>query len=627
MRASHKNENAPRLRYNYAPMRRFLLLLILLLVPMRSAVAQSEVAILDVDSADFPAITLTFSARDAQGNGLDPLPALQLFENDQPIPITDVQTLPTGVDVTFVIDNNRTIGGIDLIGDVSRLEKVKQTIGTYVEQYTGLGLDRVTVIAGQDDAALFLVEDAADAETVKDALAAYNPDPLPREAPIETMLLVAFEQAAAREPTSRYQAIVLFSDAEFLAEQVNFFDVREVAQRSDAVFFAGILGKFASDDEIENVNELIIPTGGAWVHMPQPEDFSEIAETIDSNGLVRQLRFRSEVREGGTQQLRLNVGDQIVEASYDVEILEPEILFLMEERPIMRSPDPDNPTEITPNRQQVRARVVFPDDHPRGLENVRFFVNGLEQRFFNPPVYDESGLLTFDWGIRSAETGEYNLIIELTDELGLTVRSQPFTQQVILRTQNEPTPEPTAIPPTPTLIPAPLQPAIDQAQRAIDSGFVTAALAVIALGLLVVLLMRIRKRRQERAVDSAETPTIIVPTPTPELPDNVFIEWQREEGGEKQLFPINSTSVYVGSDPFRADIILTDDSVSRRHAHIVFEENRFVLHDEESAYGTRVNFEPVNLRAQPIKNGDQLQFGSVRTTFRIFTEDQLHAES
>ncbi len=572
-----------------------------------------EITVLGVDSADFPNVDITFNARDPLGNGIEVLPDLQVFENDEPVSISDVQTVPTGVDVTFVIDANRTIAGIDLIGDISRLDKVKQVIGTFAEQYTGLGLDRVTVIAAQDDAALFLVEDAADVGTIKEALAAYNPDPLPRAAPIETMLNVAFQQAAAREPTSRYQAIVLFSDTEMLAEQVNFFTIREIAQQSDAVFFAAILGKFASDSEIASVAELYIPTGGTWVHMPQPEEFAPISEIIDSNSQVRRLRYRSEVREGGRQQVQLLVGETSVMMDYEVEIMPPEIIFLLEDVPLMRAPDPDNPTEFVPTRQQVRAKVEFPDGYLRGLDNVRFFVNGLEQRFSTPPVYDDSGLLTFDWGIAAAETGLYNLEIEITDELGHTVRSQPFVQQLILRTAEEPTPEPTPSLPPPTLVPPPLQPAMDQIQQALNSGLVTLILGGIAALLLAILLLRLKRRRDGRIKPT----TIIIPQPALQLPKSVFLEWKRE-GKDRQLFPINSPSVLIGSDPFRAEIILGDDSVSRCHARIAFEDEQFFLYDEASAYGTRVNFEPVHLRPHVITNGDELQFGSIRTIFRIY---------
>lgn len=597
-------------------MRRLLPLFVLFLTLTASAQSSLDVRILGVDSADFPTIDLTFAVRNASGSSPDALPDLQILENDEPVTITAVETIPVGVDVTFVIDANRTIGGIDLIGDVSRLEKVKQAIGTFVEQYTGLGLDRVTVVAAQEEAAQFVIEDATDAVAVREALAAYNPDPLPADAPIETMLSVAFQQAAAREPTDRYQAIVLFSDAENLAEQVDYFRLRDLAQQSDAVFFAAILGKFASDDEVASVAELYIPTGGTWVHMPQPEDFALISEIIDSNGRVRRLRFRSEVRAGGVQQVQLVVGEATAATTYEVEILPPNILFLMEDAPITRTPDAADPTLFTPTRQQVRARILFPDDHPRGLDNVRFFVDGVEQRFFNPPVYDESGLLTFDWGISAVATGSYTLEIEVTDELGLTTRSQPFAQRVVLQTGAEPTPAPTATAAAPTLVPPPLQPAIDQAQRAVDSGLVTTALAILAALLLTLLLWRLWRRRQARAAQ----PAAPAPAPPPvQLPANVFLEWTRD-GGETQLFPINSPSVFIGSDPFRADIILTDDSISRRHARIAFEDDQFVLYDEASAYGTRVNFDPVNLRPHIVKDGDELQFGSVRTVFRIFSE-------
>jgi hypothetical protein len=79
------------------------------------------------------------------------------------------------------------------------------------------------------------------------------------------------------------------------------------------------------------------------------------------------------------------------------------------------------------------------------------------------------------------------------------------------------------------------------------------------------------------------------------------------------------------------DILFTDDSISRRHAvlrvHTAIEgaanvipgdkmnspELRFMLYDEDSLHGTRVNGEPVGKQGRSLINGDRISLGKGRT--------------
>jgi hypothetical protein len=60
-------------------------------------------------------------------------------------------------------------------------------------------------------------------------------------------------------------------------------------------------------------------------------------------------------------------------------------------------------------------------------------------------------------------------------------------------------------------------------------------------------------------------------------------------------------------------VLLSDVSVSRRHAHLVREGGRFVLHDQGSGNGTRVNGKPV-LR-HTLRHGDEIELGDVKLRF------------
>jgi hypothetical protein len=60
-------------------------------------------------------------------------------------------------------------------------------------------------------------------------------------------------------------------------------------------------------------------------------------------------------------------------------------------------------------------------------------------------------------------------------------------------------------------------------------------------------------------------------------------------------------------------VLLSDVSVSRRHAHLVREGGRFVLHDQGSGNGTRVNGKPVQRRT--LRHGDEIELGDVKLRF------------
>lgn len=63
----------------------------------------------------------------------------------------------------------------------------------------------------------------------------------------------------------------------------------------------------------------------------------------------------------------------------------------------------------------------------------------------------------------------------------------------------------------------------------------------------------------------------------------------------------------------RADLILSDKTVSRHHADICFESGRYMLYDH-SSNGTWVNDALVSV-AEPLRDGDHVKFG--RTEFRF----------
>ncbi|MGB1253115.1 MAG: FHA domain-containing protein [Candidatus Promineifilaceae bacterium] len=610
---------------------RLLSLLLLLLLP-QSTFAQTDVGaieITEIDNSNYPAIAVSFTAKNQDGAGIEQIEGLQLTENGNPIEAFELVTLPSGVDVTFVIDANRTIEGIDLIGDTSRLEKVRQTIADFAVQYVSrTNSDRISVIAPNDGQPQFLLRDVTDPDLIAAGIRAYTPPQLPAVAPVQTMLEFAFEQAAQREPTDKYQAIVLFSDTELLGDQVDFFALRELAQQSDVVFFGAILGKVASDAEVENINELAIPTDGSWIHMPDQASFEPLTRIIKSNSSRSQVRYRSTLTQSGSGAVQLGLGGVSAETQYEIEI-RPALIDIIQGDPLIREGDPGTDLNtFEPRIHPITAQVSWPDEYPRAIDNVRLFVNGLEQRLVQPPILDTRGTLTFVWDISNLGTGTYQLEVEVTDELGISQRSSAKLQRIeaesiqpqTAATEQVPTPVPTNVP---NIVTDQIERVFGQTAGWLTPGRLTYGLIGLVALLFVVLLFKWAKRTQE-AEESAEIEpeqNVLI------LPENVYLELMSDDRSPSHLIPIKTETVSIGSDPFKADIILDSSSVSRLHARIVYENSQYVLYDEGSAYGTRINYERVGLAPRLVVDGDELTFGKTRMRFRIFGVEDAYVSS
>ncbi len=70
----------------------------------------------------------------------------------------------------------------------------------------------------------------------------------------------------------------------------------------------------------------------------------------------------------------------------------------------------------------------------------------------------------------------------------------------------------------------------------------------------------------------------------------------------------------IGRDPAKADIIIDEDSVSREHARVRFENGQFVIYDMASTGGTHVNGN--NVQRQMLYDNDRINLGRVELVFK-----------
>ncbi|MCS7208096.1 MAG: FHA domain-containing protein [Fimbriimonadales bacterium] len=88
----------------------------------------------------------------------------------------------------------------------------------------------------------------------------------------------------------------------------------------------------------------------------------------------------------------------------------------------------------------------------------------------------------------------------------------------------------------------------------------------------------------------------------------------RDAAGREYLLKAGEN--LIGRDP-SSDVLLSDGTVSRRHACIVIEANHAYIQDLGSTNGTRLNGQPVGAERVPLPPIAELQFGSVVMTLEL----------
>ena len=187
------------------------IILFLLAYSSLTLVAQedSQLRLVSVDITSFPTVYITLLTADSRSAPAD-LSTISLRENGTPVTDLTLTNVPSGVDVTFVLDANIGFNEIDDDTGLTRREKVRDTIQRFATQYMSPdGLDTASIVVPGEDAqsGLFLLQDATAAQDVVTAIDSYDPARL-SPTPLNEMLSLALDHAQERRDNGRYQAIL-----------------------------------------------------------------------------------------------------------------------------------------------------------------------------------------------------------------------------------------------------------------------------------------------------------------------------------------------------------------------------------------------------------------------------------
>jgi hypothetical protein len=596
---------------------------------------------LDITGAEtdgFPVLRLKIISTDETSNRTSLPDGVQISENGVTISDFDVGSEAVGSEVIFVIDANRNINSRDDSSGLTRLDKVKESILSFASQYMNQSqLDQVTTIVPDGDQARFLFEDAVFPNEVINEINFYEPAQV-GDTPLNEMMLMALDKAASTRAEGRFQTILLFSDAGPIGQQLDYETVVSRAQETNTPIFGAILGGAADNNEISNMQRLAQPTRGSFVHMPQPAELDPMFSLFQENGEQHVVEYRSQINSGGSHTIILETSDSQGSIDVELDLMPPAIeMALDNSAPIIRVAETHDAelSAANPTSQPVAARIVWPDGYPRGVVAASFIVNGTVEESVAEPSIGDDGLISFPWDISNLGDGIYNIVVSVTDELGLEGAAEPLPVTISVDFP-EPPPPATAEPSQPVEEEsAPESPV--ESDGLLDNlgalGIILAIFAMIFAVALVIFAIVLVRRRQTPAQPTASTAGAPVAAPSAGLDHDAtqvimpafiakqtagaYIEPLDNAPDHQENIPLSGKNVTIGRDPKLVEILFEDKSVSRLHARIIQQGSSFQLYDEGSASGTYLNYEQLTLEPQPLRDNDDVHIGRVHLRFRL----------
>ncbi len=570
-----------------------------------------------VDTSAFPAVTVRILTTTQGSAPIADLTRLVLRENGVPIPETTLARAPVGIDLALVIDANPDFLLVDGGDGLSRRDKVVAGIIGHTEQFMDpAGRDRVSIIVPDetDEGAAFLAQDATRPDELAAVLNAWQPVP-PRLTPLQLMMSAAVDHLTAGEE-GRFRALLLYTDGARLDRQLDYRALVEAAQAADIPIYVAILGADASADEVANVAALTAPTNGVHIHMPEPEAADPLYDIFRGQSAQPEISYQSEVRQGGTHEVSVSLGNVRDTARFELSPAAPEVTLIAPQTTVRRAGSAiDTPLPLLqPAILPLTVQINWPDGHPRPLSAFIFRVDGVPQPLAADLAPDSDGRIPLVWDISERDAGSYRLEVEVADGLGFRATAAPatITIEVTRPTPPTPTPKPTRVPP-PTLS--------SLTERAGGSLIpLLALLAAVAVIAVAAAVVRARKRRAARPSEASEPPIPrIIPAAGPPPDDRhvAVLVWSDEAVGTDRI-ELVAADVTLGRDPDDVDIVMDDPTISRLHARIRRNAaGEFWLYDEGSIEGTFLNYARLGLAPRRLHHNDVVQLGRVTLRFRL----------
>ena len=612
-----------------------ILLVVLLsgsLISIARAETSNQLTIANLDTSQYPKISLYFWAFDSTGSFVKNIQSseLRIHENETVIAASSLEMLEPGVRFITVINEGPTLA--NRYSMVARIDKVKEALLAWVQAQPATSMDDFSLVNNQGSIAY----NQADPADWQETITSYLPN-LRQATPGLAGLSAALDQAISSSGPTRKTPAILYVTPVPEDNQVD--GLRELTSRavtSGVRLFIWVVGPqdYATTKTAELLIQAAEDTNGDFFILSGPEDLPEISSYLDPLKYVYQLTYKSGVKTSGTHTLKLQVRRQSValdssELPFRLTVAAPNPIFLSPPASITRTwVETEKRREyiLTPDVVEIPYLLEFPDGFERDLTYARLLVDG--------KLADEDTALPFDslsWDISEIQSsGSYQLKVIVQDVAGLQGETIEVPVEIVV--EEKP---------------------LSWFQRITSkfSWLTFIPIALVAGSAILILLIGWKTVRKNLAIRSARShrlqdpvtqpveisgePVIIaskadspdtwprIPGDGPALARLLLLASGKPGTPEKHEIPIGEFEITLGSDSTKAKVLLNYPLVSPLHARIYLdEEKKFRVADVNSTAGTWLNYAPVSSRGAHLEHGDVLQFG--RASFRF---EQLGVET
>jgi pSer/pThr/pTyr-binding forkhead associated (FHA) protein len=588
------------------------------------AESPAQITILDVDTSQFPEMSIYFAAADSAGAVTPDLSSaqLQVIENGKPLQPRRLAIEDPGIRLTVAF--NPGPGMALYAGGATRFNSIRKSL---LESATSLSapFDDYSLITSNG----ILTARDSNIKQWASLLEQFSPN-LAKPAAGFNSFTQALDLTAGTNPRPHMQQVILWITPMLSAEQLKL--TPGVSQR------AGELGvrvhiwlvgpSFAGNStETQSLRTLAEATGGSLFIFSGVEKLPELSSYLEPLRGVYRLDYTSRINESGDHSIAILHTEEeettsSAEFPLELTVLPPNPVLLSLPGAITRVEtrvSDQNKYLLIPLNQPILVAVEFPDGHERKLAASRLFVNGeLVQENRMEPFNQ------FTWDLTPyEESGSHTLRVEVTDTLGLS--RSTISTPVELEVQYRPS----------LLAPANLD--------RLSILFVI-LLATAALVMILIFLSRrgwgseTRRRKRKEDQDPVTQPvnihqeaTLLRRQNTPGQGSNIkTISSPRlvlQGEGSPAVIPLEVDELTLGSDRRQAQIWLDSPSIDPLHARINLDESgAVIISDLGSVAGTWVNYTPISSTGVRLEDGDLVRIGKMSFRFQVAQAEKPRGE-
>ena len=569
-------------------------MLIVPVLPARGQESTPKVVIEELDTREFPKLTLSFEIVDGlEENSSVAASQVSVIENDKQIAVDSLTSEYVGVHFGLVINPERTLVLTYPSGysNYDRMLAAMRELGSDLTPVTG---DVYSLFINPD----IRYDQLENYTEWKNALEGFKENQRQMNSSLQSFIDAVRQLTSS--PTTKETVLVYMTPYIEPAEMPALTALIEQAGEGGIAVHvwmtaAPIVIGSAYQTDLQTVCQT---WGGSLTILSGSQIPPNPREYLKGKGYRYTASWQSEIRSGNTQQFSLRLtppGSPVLTSAVSevaLEVLPTRITF--SNLPEQLTVTLQGEERIEPVELPIQVAIEFPDGFPREVLKTSLYANGtLVQQREEAPFGD----FVMDLSDFRDQT-KVSLQVTLEDALGFETRSE---MKYVALTW--------------------FDPAANEPKPLTSSLWLWIGLGVAALGLLAVIFIPNRLRRKP-ANAAATDPAVLSAKPEPESYVAVktygsLIKLDRDNtpSAEKPLLLIKEITL-IGKDPQLANLVLNEEALEPLHAEIhAFPDGRTRLTDFHTVAGTYVNFKAIDTKGVEIHHGDILHFGRLSYRF------------